>query len=144
MNAPRLREADSVPNGRPTANVLVVALGVAPIEAPSGNVLVVAPALNSWLRRWASDDGRARCLATKRMRAYLEQLELGGVHAEGRVGDSTPLLAIADALATFPADEILIVADDGAVPRAEELALRARTRFSLPTSRAREPLSLAA
>ncbi len=78
------------------------------------------------------------------MRAYLEQLEPRGVHVEGQVGDSDPLLAIADALTTFPADEILIVADAHAVPRAEELALRARARFSLPTSRAREPLSLAA
>ena len=143
MKAPTLREADAVQTASPT-NVLVVALGVAPIEAPNGNVLVVAPALNSWLRRWASDDNRARCLAARRMRAQLEQFELLGVHAEGRVGDSDPLLAIADALTTFPADEILIVGDEQAIPRAEELALRARTRFALPTSRAREPLSLAA
>ena len=143
MKAPTLREADAVPTGSPT-NVLVVALGVAPIEAPNGNVLVVAPALNSWLRRWASDDSRARCLAAARVRAYLERFELRGVHAEGRVGDPDPLLAIADALTTFPADEILIVGDEQAIPRAEELALRARTRFALPASRAREPLSLAA
>jgi hypothetical protein len=139
MKAPTLREADSVPTASPT-NVLVVALGIAPIEAPHGNVLVVAPALNSWLRRWASDDDRARCVATRRVRAYLEQFDLLGVDAEGRVGDTDPLLAIADALTTFPADEILIVGD----AQAEKLALRARTRFSLPTSRAREPLSLAA
>ena len=74
------------------------------------------------------------------MRAYLEQFALLGVHAEGRVGDPDPLLAIADALTTFRADEILIVG--GA--QAEKLALRARTRFSLPTSLAGEPLSLAA
>jgi hypothetical protein len=124
MKAPELRQADSVPTAGPT-NVLVVALGVAPIEAPHGNVLVVAPALNSWLRRWASDDGRARCLAARRVHAYLAQLEPRGVHAEGRIGDSDPLLAIADALTTFPADEILIVADADAVLRAEDLALRA-------------------
>jgi hypothetical protein len=120
-------------------NVLVLALGDAPIEAPQGNVLVVAPALNSWLRRWASDDGRARCLAARRMRTYLEHFELRGVHAEGRIGDSDPLLAIADALTSFPADEIVIAADG----RAEELAQRARTRFSLPTL-AEEPLPVAA
>ena len=138
MKAPTLREAD------PGPNVLVVALGVAPVEAPHGNVLVVAPALNSWLRRLASDDAHARCLAAVRLGAHLEQFELSGVHAEGRIGDSDPLLAIADALTTFPADEILIVGDEQAIPRAEELALRARTRFALPASRAREPLSLAA
>lgn len=126
-------------NAYPT-NTLVLALGDAPIEAPRGNVLVVAPALNSWLRRWASDDRHARCLAAKRMRAYLEQFELRGVQAEGRIGDSDPLLAIADALTTFPADEIVIAAD----ARADELAQRARMRFSLPTSRSGEPLPVAA
>ena len=139
MKAPTLRGADAVPTGSPT-NVLVVALAVAPIEAPHGIVLVVAPALNSWLRRWASDDDRARCLAARRVRAYLELFELRGVQAEGRVGDPDPLLAIADALTTFPADEIVIVGD----AQAEKLALRVRTRFSLPTSLAGEPLSLAA
>jgi hypothetical protein len=74
------------------------------------------------------------------MRAFIEQFEVRGVHAEGRIGDSDPLLAIADALTTFPADEIIIAAD----ARAEELARRARTRFSLPTSRAGEPLPVAA
>jgi hypothetical protein len=128
MKAPTLRAADAVPN------VLVLALGVAPIEAPTGNVLVVAPALNSWLRRWASDDDRARCLAARRLHTYLEQFELRGVHAEGRVGDTDPLLAIADALTTFRADEIVIAADDQAAPRADELALRARRRFALPTT----------
>ena len=126
-------------NADPT-NTLVLALDDAPIEAPRGNVLVVAPALNSWLHRWASDDRRARCLAAKRMRAFIEQFELRGVHAEGRIGDSDPLLAIADALTTFPADEIVIGAD----ARAEELARRAQTRFSLPTFRAGEPLPVAA
>jgi len=126
-------------NAHPT-NTLVVALGDAPIEAPNGNVLVVAPALNSWLKRLASDDGRARCLAGRRLRTYLEQFELHGVRAEGRIGDSDPLLAIADALATFPADEIVIAADT----RAQELAQRARIRFSLPTSHAREPFPIAA
>ena len=126
-------------NANPT-NTLVLALADTPIEAPGGNVLVVAPALNSRLRHWASDDRRARCLAAKRMGAFVEQFELRGVHAEGRIGDPDPLLAIADALTTFPADEIVIAAD----ARADELARRARTRFSLPTFRAGEPLPIAA
>jgi hypothetical protein len=137
MKAPTLREADRAPN------VLVLALSDALIEAPNGNVLVVAPALNSWFRRLASDDARARCSAARRLRAYLEQFELSGVHAEGRIGDSDPLLAIADALTTFRADEILI-AGAQAIPRAEDLVRQARTRFSLPTSRAGEPMSFAA
>jgi hypothetical protein len=133
MNAPLLREAPR--------NVLVVALDGAPLNAPNGRLLVVAPALNSRLRRWASDEDRARRRAAERLSAHLEQLERRGLHAEGRVGDADPLLAIADALATFPADEIVIA---GAVPLAEKLLLRARRRFRIPTSRTWEPLPLAA
>jgi hypothetical protein len=136
MNAPRIGEAENRPN------VLVVALDVVPLEAPNANVLVVAPALNSRLRRWVSDEDQARRRAAERLRAYLDQLEERGVHAVGRVGDADPLLAIADALAMFPADEILIAAD--AVPLAEHLAQRARQRFRVPASRAWEPMPVAA
>jgi len=133
MNAPLLREAPR--------NVLVVALDGAPLNAPSGRLLVVAPALNSRLRRWASDEDRARRRAAQRLSAHLEHLERRGLQAEGRVGDADPLLAIADALATFPADEILIA---GTVPLAEKLLLRARRRFRIPMSRTWEPMPLAA
>jgi hypothetical protein len=64
------------------------------------------------------------------------------VHAEGRVGDADPLLAIADALAMFPADEIVIAAD--AVPLAEHLARQTRQRFRVPASRAWKPIPVAA
>jgi hypothetical protein len=136
MNAPRIREAEN------RKNVLVVALDVVPLDAPNANVLVVAPALNSRLRRWASDEDRARRRAAERLRAYLDQLEKLGVHAEGRVGDADPLLAIADALAMFPADEIVIAAD--AVLLAEHLARQTRQRFRVPTSRAWKPIPVAA
>jgi siroheme synthase (precorrin-2 oxidase/ferrochelatase) len=136
MNAPRIREGEN------RENVLVVALDVIPLAATNANVLVVAPALNSRLRRWVSDEDRARRHAAERLRAYLDQLEKRGVHAEGRVGDADPLLAIADALVTFPADEIVIAAD--AVPLAEHLARRARKRFCVPASRAWEPMPVAA
>jgi hypothetical protein len=136
MNAPRIREAENRPN------VLVVALDVVPLEASNAHVLVVAPALNSRLRRWVSDEDRARRRAAERLRAYLDQFQERGVHAVGRVGDADPLLAIADALAMFPADEIVIAAD--AVPLAEHLARRARQQFRVPASRAWKPLPVAA
>ena len=142
MNAPRLREADSKARDESRKRVLVVALDVIPLDAPDANVLVVAPALNSRLRRWVSDEDRARRRAAERLRAYLDQLEQRGVHAEGRVGDADPLLAIGDALVTFPADEILIAGN--VVPLAQHLALRARKRFGVPASRAWEPMPVAA
>ena len=115
-------------------NVLVVALDeVTPADVRDAEVLVVAPALNSWLRRWLSDEDAARKKAQGRAAAVVERLELRGVHAEGRVGDADPLLAIADALPTFDADEIVIAAEPEHSPRrTAELASRARTRFGLP------------
>jgi hypothetical protein len=118
-------------------NVLVVALDtLVPTQLTGTKVLVVAPALNSWLRRWLSDEDGARRRAEERAVAVADRLEQSGIHAEGRAGDGDPLLAIADALSTFPADEIVIAAQPGrSSENAEELGSRARVRFALPTSR---------
>ena len=56
---------------------------------------------------------------------------------QGTVGDADPLQAIADALPTFPADEIVIAGQsDGSKGLADELVSRARRRFGLPVGRA--------
>ena len=131
------READRHPGGGGRGpNVLVVALdAVTPMHVPGTMVLVVAPALNSWLRRWLSDEDDARRRAEERAATVADRLEQSGVHAESRVGDGDPLLAIADALSTFPADEIVIAARPDRLSRtADELGSRARDRFELPTS----------
>jgi len=133
-------------DGARELNVLVVALdAVIPTHLPGTKVLVVAPALNSWLRRWLSDEDGARRRAEERAAVVADRLEQSGVHAAGRAGDGDPLLAIADALSTFPADEILIAAQPGRWSQiAEELRSRAHARFALPTFRAGESLSKAA
>jgi nucleotide-binding universal stress UspA family protein len=125
-------------------NVLIVVLDLVPTEVRDADVLVVAPALNSWLWHWLSDEDTARRRAEERVTAHLERLERGGVHAEGRVGDADPLLAIADALRTFPADEIVIAAGRCSTRLAEGLTTRARELFALPTSHTAEPLPRAA
>ena len=129
-------------------NVLVLALdAVIPPEVPDADVLVVAPALNSWLRRWMSDEDAARRRANERVAALVDRLEQSGIHAEGRVGDADPLQAIADALPTFAADQILIAAEPArstSTRLADDLVSRARRRFALPIFRAGESLSRAA
>ena len=77
-------------------------------EGVREEVLVVAPALNSPIRHWASDEDGARALAQERLDESLELLRSGGVNARGEVGDAEPLQAIEDALRTFGADEIII------------------------------------
>lgn len=133
-------------DGTRERNVLVVALdAMIPTHVSGTKVLVVAPAVNSWLRRWLSDEDGARRRAEERAAAVTDRMEKSGIHAEGRAGDGDPLLAIADALSTFPADEIVIAAQPGRSSQiAEELGLRARARFALPTFRADESLLKAA
>jgi nucleotide-binding universal stress UspA family protein len=128
-----------------TALLIVVLDAAVPAELPDGDVLVVAPALNTRLRHWLSDEDPARRRAEARAAAFVDRLERRGIHAEGRIGDADPLLAIADALSTFPADEIVVAADHERSRRlAEELVSRARERFALPVSRTGESLLRAA
>src|SRR5262245_28208369 len=127
-------------------NVLILALDiVTPKEVPDADVLVVAPALNSRLRHWLSDEDGARQRAEERVAAVLDRLEQSGVHAEGRVGDADPMLAIADVLATFPADRIVIAAPDQlSTEFADALVSRVRHHFAIPTFRGGESLPSAA
>ena len=73
------------------------------------NVLVIAPALNSRLRHWASDEDGARGRAKERLQRCVGQLHRAGVDATGMIGDADPLLALQDGLAWFRPD-LLIVA----------------------------------
>ncbi len=127
-------------------NVLIVALDTAGSPAVGdAEVLVVAPALNSRLRHWLSDEDGARRKAGERAAACVDQMEEAGAHVRGTVGDADPVQAIADALATFAADEIVIASHTDRTHRlAEKLASRARKRFALPILHAEEPLPHAA
>ena len=71
-------------------NVLVIALDAAgPLDLTGRHVLVVAPALNSRLRHWMSDDGEARRAAEERLEATVDGLERA---ASTRAGTSaTPI-----------------------------------------------------
>jgi len=122
-------------------NVLIVALDAVASEGMSGaEVLVVAPARNSRVRHWMSDVDDARRRAEEVAEVFVHQLGLDGIHAEGRVGDPDPVLAIADALPTFAAEEIVIA---GGSEHSAEIVARVRRRFALPT-RAAESLPRAA
>ena len=95
-----------------------------------GEVLVVAPALNSRVRHWMSDSDDARAAARRR----LERLAAAGVRARGEVGDADPMQAMADTLRVFAADEIVIATHPEARSHwlAHDLVARARLRFDVP------------
>jgi GABA permease len=93
-------------------------------------ILVVTPALaGSRAEHWASEIDEAIELARQRMELSLIAIGELGLRARGEVGDSDPIMAIEDALRTFPADEILISThppersrwlEHGVVDRAQE------------------------
>jgi hypothetical protein len=88
------------------AEALRAALGE---DAQDAEVKVVAPALNeSPAAFWASDADEAIAEAERTQRETVHELREEGVEASGESGESDPLLAVQDALATFPADRIVV------------------------------------
>ena len=78
-------------------------------EVEGAEVLVVSPATNeSPLAFWVSDSDEAIAEAEAAQRESVERLEASGVDAAGDTGESEPAVALQDALATFPADKILV------------------------------------
>lgn len=97
--------------------------------AANAEVLVIAPALNSKLRFWASDPDAAIDRAQDVAQESVERMEEEGIDASGGTGESDPLQAIQDSLATFPAEEIVLCThregernwlEDGIVEKAQE------------------------
>ena len=99
-------------------------------------ILVVAPALNSPVRHWVSDDDQAREDAGERVQASVGRLADSGLNVRGEVGDGEPLQAIEDALRTFGADEIVISTHpEGRSHWLEQgLVEEARRRFAVPVT----------
>ena len=106
-------------------------------EAEGAEVLVVSPALNdSPVAFWVSDTDEAIAHADQVARETVERLEEGGLDASGDTGESEPLLALQDALTTFPADRVVIFAhpDDQTAYREEDLA-QAQETLGVPVIR---------
>jgi hypothetical protein len=114
-----------------SGQALESALGPGVREA---EVMVVAPATTSRFRWLVGDTDAAIERAEAVQEETVERLDEDGVDAAGDTGESDPLLALQDALATYDADEIVLFThpdsersflEDGIVEQAEE-------RFSPP------------
>lgn len=102
-------------------------------EAEQAEVLVVAPALNeSKVRFWASDPDSSIERAEEVAEETVERMDEQGVDAAGDTGESDPLLALQDALATFAADEIVLCTHTGGERNwlEEGVVDEAKSRFS--------------
>ena len=107
-------------------------------DIDDAEVMVVAPALDSRTRFWTSDNDAAIARAEQVQQETVERLSEDDVDAVGDTGETDPLLALQDALATFPADEIVVFTR----PKADqnwaegELVEQAQEQFSVPVRHA--------
>ena len=99
-------------------------------------VLIVAPALTGRLRHLFSDTDGALERARERVDESVAALAEQGVQARGEVGDEDPIMAIRDALATFPADELIISTHPPARSHwlEKRVVERAREDFEVPVT----------
>ncbi len=106
--------------------------------ADDAEVMVVAPALDSRAHFWTSDSDDAIARADEVQRQSVDRLAEEGVEAAGDTGETDPLLALGDALATFPAEEIVIFAhrEDDQNWAEADLFEQAQDRFAVPVRRA--------
>jgi hypothetical protein len=110
------------------------ALG-ADAELEGADVLVVSPALNqSALAFWVSDSDEAIADAESAAQKTVAALGDPAGRVRGEVGESEPLLALQDAMATFPADHILVFtrADDAQRYKEDDVVGEAERRFGVP------------
>jgi hypothetical protein len=78
-------------------------------EADDAEVMVVSPALtHSPLRFWVSDADDAIAHAGQTAEETVERLDEEDIDAAGDTGESDPMQALEDALATYDADRIVI------------------------------------
>ena len=116
------------------ANLLRATLGD---EVEGAEVLVVSPATNqSKVAFWVSDPDEAIHEAEIAQVETVERLEEEGVDAAGDTGESEPAVAIQDALATFPADRILIFSHPELDYREDKGLEDAEAQFGVPVTHA--------
>jgi hypothetical protein len=100
-------------------------------------VLVVSPAVNeSPVAFWMSDSDEAIAEAESTAQATAQALAAEGARTRARAGESEPLLALQDALVTFPADRVLVFtrAEDEARYREDDVLGEAQRRFGVPVT----------
>jgi glycine/D-amino acid oxidase-like deaminating enzyme len=100
-------------------------------------VLVVSPAVNeSPVAFWVSDADDAIADAESTAEQTAASLRERGAQARATTGESDPLLALQDALATYRADRVLVFAreDEGARYREDDVLGEARRRFGVPVT----------
>jgi hypothetical protein len=111
--------------------------GVLGDDIDDARLLVISPALNeSPLAYWMSDSDEAIADAEAVGAETVNDLRGDGVAANSATGEGKPLSALQDALATFPAERIVIFvrAEDEQRYREHDVGGEAQRRFDVPVT----------
>lgn len=100
-----------IPIEDPRAAGVVAAIADPSRSEAEGGVLVLSPARSTALDRWTSDLEQARFESQRVLTVSVATLAAAGIEATGLVGDSDPVLAVEDALRSYVASEVVVVAD---------------------------------
>jgi hypothetical protein len=106
-------------------------------DLDGAEVLVVSPAVNeSAVAFWVSDSDEAIADAGSAAETTAAHLREGGARARAKTGESEPLLALQDALATFQADRVIVFVrdEDAARYREDDVVGEAGRRFGVPVT----------
>jgi hypothetical protein len=106
-------------------------------DLEGAEVLVVSPAVNeSPVAFWVSDADEAIAEAESAAERTAEQLRERGAQARATTGDAEPLMALQDALATYPADRVVVFvrSQDQARYREDDVLGEAQQRFGVPVT----------
>jgi hypothetical protein len=107
-------------------------------DIEGAEVLVVSPAVNqSPVAFWMSDSDEAILEAESTARETAAALSAEGARARAQTGESDPLLALQDALTTFPADKVVVFArgdEESQRYREDDVLGEAERRFGVPVA----------
>ncbi|MGI8712237.1 MAG: hypothetical protein ACR2NR_03460 [Solirubrobacteraceae bacterium] len=110
---------------------------IRPLIDQAAEIYVVAQALTSWMQ-WLTDDrDNARVSADARLRTVFDHMHADGLNPKGEVGAENQVTAIADALAQFDADLIVlrlhVRGSEHENRRERGIAEEVRAHFDVPT-----------
>jgi len=110
---------------------------IRPLIDEAKEIYVVAPVLTTWMQWLCDDRDSALASADDRLRTVFDHMHADGMKPNGEVGAENQVAAIADALAQFDADLIVVRLH---VPGSEHenwrerrIAEQVRAHFHLPT-----------
>jgi hypothetical protein len=107
-------------------------------DLEGAEVLVVSPAVNqSPVAFWVSDADEAIAEAESTAQQTADALRAEGARTRAQAGESEPLLALQDALTTFPAERVLVFArgdEESRRYREDDVLGEAQRRFGVPVA----------